>query len=283
VWNVSADSRTRFVAHVCGCSLWWLGMRRGKSCARVFGLSASIIVRADLVTAPPERTPAGLGTSVVIGADVVVVVPVGVVAMETMVVMMVHVAQVAEGPTGGDGRPRAGEASAAIASPASRSSTGGAMTATRSLTCCHWHNAHGDHISPTATPTAARSILVMSMTSWINDLLTIRYVRTMKTQPVPSAQGRTFEPAALRHIDPCAPHFDRPARGHSGAWARPYLVGCKKATALPIPCSSASSPEPSRHPARASARRISAPCKSSVLASQDSGVAAVTGGSHSPA
>jgi hypothetical protein len=115
---------------------------------RFFGLSILIIVRADLVTAPPEWTPAGLGTSVVIGANVIIVVPIGVVAMETMVVMVVYVAQAAEGPTGGDGRPRAGEAAAAIASAASRSTTRGAVVAARSLTCFHWRNAHADYHKP---------------------------------------------------------------------------------------------------------------------------------------
>ena len=83
----------------------------------------SIIVRADIVTTPPEWAAAGLGASVVIGADVVVVVPIGVLAMETMVVVVVAAAQAVEGPTGGDGRPRAGEAASAMASAAGRSTT----------------------------------------------------------------------------------------------------------------------------------------------------------------
>ena len=82
----------------------------------------SIIVRADIVTTPPEWAAAGLGASVVIGADVVVVVPIGVLAMETMVVV-VAAAQAVEGPTGGDGRPRAGEAASAMGSAAGRSTT----------------------------------------------------------------------------------------------------------------------------------------------------------------
>jgi len=143
----SPPIRARVSLRKCAVAVFWSPGAPRQILASDFGLSASIIVGADLVTAPPERIPAGLGTSVVIGTNVVVVVPIGVVAMETMVVMMVHVVQTAEGPTGGDGRPRAGD-TAAIASAASRSTTRGSVAAARSLTCCHWRSAHGDRHKP---------------------------------------------------------------------------------------------------------------------------------------
>ena len=108
--------------------------------------------------------------------------------METMVVMVVYVAQAAEGPTGGDARPRAGEAAAAIAFAASRSTTRRAVAAARSRTRCHGRNADGgdkpdrDRRGRSTDPCHIQDLL-------INDLATIRHMRTMKTQRVEPRRG----------------------------------------------------------------------------------------------
>src|SRR5262249_1719308 len=120
-------------ARMCGCVFG-----RGDPYRAGQWTSASLIVRADLVAAPPEWAPAGLGTSVVIGAHFVVVVPEGVVPMETMVVMVVMVvpgARAAEGPAGGDGGPGVGEAATAKASSAHRACPRGSVAA--DALACH--------------------------------------------------------------------------------------------------------------------------------------------------
>ena len=98
--------------------------------------------------------------------------------METMVMMVmmvvVPVLQAVEGLTGGDGRPRAGEAATAMASAASRSTTGRAVAAAGYRSCCHWRNADGDNHKPDRYPRGRSTDPCHVRDLLINDLKTIR-------------------------------------------------------------------------------------------------------------
>ena len=134
--------------------------------------------------------------------------------METMVMMVVvPVLQAVEGPTGGDGRPRAGDAATAMASAASRSTTRRAVAAAGSRSCCRWRNANGNNHKPDRYPRGRSTDPCHVQDLLINDLPTIRHIRTMKTRRVRLGQ-RIARLSQQRYGTPCSGRFDGSARGH---------------------------------------------------------------------